>query len=202
MKKTVLMVFLTTSMTFAYMAEVKKTDINITINSKEKSLKKDAKLELKAGDIVCYKSGDGRLVIKGENYKKQITKKSSPCRKLPTTKDEAKDIKVMAMISSVFRKSKEESVNGASRAETQIKELKKEIKLDENKKYILVENKDWGPLPVSLTIVDKDDKAIGSFENTEDDVTSFLIPTSNLKSGYTFKVTNNFDDSLAVIEIK
>jgi len=202
MKKTVLMVFLTTSMTFAYMAEVKKTDINITINSKEKSLKKDAKLELKAGDIVCYKSGDGRLVIKGENYKKQITKKSSPCRKLPMTKNETKDNKVMDMISSVFKKSKEEGVNGASREETKIKELKKEIKLDENKKYILVENKDWGPLPVTLTIVDNDNKAIGSFENIEDDVTSFLIPTSSLKSGYTFKVTNNFDDSLAVIEIK
>jgi len=202
MKKTLLIAFLTTNITFAYMAEVKKTDINITINSKEKSLKKDAKLELKAGDIVCYKSGNGRLIIKGDNYKKQISKKSSPCRKLPTTKNEPKDIKVMAMISSVFKKSKEESVNGVSRKDTKVKESKKEIKLDENKKYILIENKDWGPLPITLTIVDNSGKEISSFENAEDDVTSFLIPTSSLKSGYTFKVTNTFDDSLAIIEIK
>ena len=202
MKKLIFTTLFATSAVFAYTAQVKKADITVTVNSKDKSLKKGDSFDLSAGDIVCYKDGDGRLVIKGDSYTKQLSKKSSPCQKLPTDKKKSEDVKVMAMVASVFAKSQEESVNGVSRKDTQIKEQKKEIKLDKSKKYILVENRDWGPLPVTLTIVDANGKVISSYENAEDDVTSFLIPTDRLKSGYTLKVTNAFGDSLAVVKIK
>jgi len=105
MKRTISLSILATSLLLAFNAQVKKSDITVTINEQEKALKKGETIELKGGEIVCYKAGDGRLVIKGDGYKKQLNKKSS------TSAGE--------LIASVFAKAKEREIEGVSRKGTE-----------------------------------------------------------------------------------
>jgi len=71
---------------FAFTAEVKKDSVKLQINENIKTYKKDKTITLKAGDIVCFLEGNGRVVLKGTNYKKQLSKHSHSCKKLPFMK--------------------------------------------------------------------------------------------------------------------
>ena len=204
MKKTVTLSILATSLLLAFNAQVKKSDITVTINEQEKALKKGETIELKGGDIVCYKAGDGRLVIKGDGYKKQLNKKSSPCQKLPTPANNKSSTSTGELIASVFAKAEEKSKSGVSRKGTEQDTQKTVLTLKKNQKYILLENETWGPMPIHLTILDTKNQKVKELEYNDDKdlKTSFLIPANSVKEGYTLKVTNAFGDVLAVVTIK
>lgn len=204
MKKIITLSVLATGLLLAYNAEVKKSDMTLTVNEKEKALKKGEKLELKGGDIVCYKSGDGRLIIKGDGYKKQLNKKSSPCRSLPLTDSKKSNLDAGKLIASVFAKAKEKSVNGVSRKSTETEEQNVTVTLNEKQKYIKLENNTWGPMPILLTVYDSNNTKVKELEYDDgDDLNiSFLIPTSDVKEGYVLKVTNTFDEALATVTIR
>jgi hypothetical protein len=62
MRKLLLVTALVTS-SFAFEAEVKSGDIELIINDKLHKYKKGSKFTLKSGTLICYKDGDGRVVI-------------------------------------------------------------------------------------------------------------------------------------------
>lgn len=204
MKRIVILSILTTTFLLAYNAQVKRSNITVAVNEKEKSLKKGENLELKGGDIVCYKSGEGRLVIKGDGYKKQLSKKSSPCQKLPTTDNKKSSVNASKLIALVFGEAKETSRSGTSRKGTDQKVQKTTLTIKKNQKYILLENDTWGPMPIHLTISDTKNQKIKEFEYNDNNnfKTSFLIPVSEVKNRYTLQVTNGFGDVLAIVTIK
>ena len=204
MRKIVMLSVAITGFILAYNAQVKKSDITVAVNEQAKALKKGENIELNGGDIVCYKSGDGRLVIKGDGYKKQLSKKSSPCQKLPAADNKKSSVKAGELIASVFGEAKEASKSGVSRKGTDQETKKTTLTLKKNQKYILLENDTWGPMPIHLTILDSKNKKVKELEynDNKDLKTSFLIPVSEIKDGYTLKVTNGFGDVLAVVAIK
>ena len=204
MKKLITLSVLATGLLLAYNAEVKKSDMTLTINEKVKALKKGEKLALKGGDIVCYQSGDGRLIIKGDGYKKQLNKKSSPCRNLPLTDSKKSNLDAGKLIASVFAKAKEKSVNGASRETTTLESKEANLTINENQKYIELANNTWGPMPIVLTIYDNNSTKVKELEHDDyDDLNiSFLIPTSEVKEGYVLKVTNMLDETLVTVTVK
>ena len=204
MKKMIVLSMLASRVIFSYQGEVKKADIVLTVNEHEKTLKKGDVISLNAGDIVCYKSGEGRLVIKGDGYKKQLNKKSSLCRDLPVTNGNGEKINARDVIASVFAKSKEKSIEGVSRKAVDAETEKIVLNLEKGQKYIRLENDLWGPLPIKFTIIDDNNQKVKEMEYADDDElkASFLIPVSEVNKGYTLKVTNAFGDTLAVVIIE
>ncbi len=204
MKKLTLLLVVATGYVSAFVGQVKKGDMTISVNGQDKALKKADSISLKGGDIICYVNGDGRLVIKDEGYKKQLSKKSSPCRKLPVQGTQSDNVHVGDLIASVFEKTEEQSVDGVSRKGGEVKEEKITLALKPNQKYILLENDAWGPMPIELTVYDEKGNVVKEMEynDTNDLKTSFLIPVSSVKNGYTLKVTDGFGDVLAVVSIK
>jgi hypothetical protein len=198
MKKSILVGLVVCSVAFAYQAEVKKQSVTLMVNDIEKSYQSGDKFSLNAGDLVCFTKGDGRVVIKGKQYKKQLTKRSKSCKHLPsedgTPTDYTKEIKdnVIAM----FQRTKEISVDGVSRKDTKSDTLTAPIYIKPSAKYLSVTNSTWGPLPITLQIIDKQGNIVETFINKEDVETSFIIPRGLLQEGYTIKTFNTFDDIL------
>lgn len=198
MKKTLLMGMVGTSLLCAFNVEVKQAPVKLLINEENKEFKAGKKFSLNAGDIVCFIDGDGRVSITGETYKKQLSKRSKSCRHLPS--EEGKPTEYAKVIKnsvvSMFAKSKETSVDGVSRKSVESDILTAPIYIGTEAKYLAIENSTWGPLPVRLDIVDENGKTIETMINEEDVVTSFILPRSMLKEGYSIKVSNAFEEPL------
>jgi len=184
---------------YGYDAEVKKADVTLLVNDAEVSHKAGEKFTLQAGDIVCFKEGKGRVVITGNAYKKQISRHTKGCKHLPGDLKEKTDFSqhMTHRVVALFSKAKEERVTGVSRKAVETAEtFNAPIALDSDAKYLAVENENWGPLPVTLEVLDESGKSVESMVNEEDVMTSFILPKGMLKEGYTIKVTNAFDELL------
>jgi len=197
---------LVSSMLFAFNAEVKKAEVSLLLNDNNVSYKAGDTFTLNAGDMVCFVKGDGRVVIKGKSYRKQLSKRSRSCKHLPNEdgKPTAYAQALKSGVVSMFEKSKEKSVDGVSRKAVETDTLTAPIAFSNTAKYLAVENSTWGPLPVTLELLDEKGNVVETMVNEEDVVTSFILPKSMIKEGYTIKVTNAFDEALvnSVIHVK
>ena len=189
---------LASSMLLAFNAEVKKADVNLLVNDQNVSYKAGDTFMLNAGDMVCFVKGDGRVIIKGKSYKKQLSKRSKSCKHLPN--EDGKPTSYTKIVKneviSIFGKSKEKSVDGVSRKAVETDTLTAPIAFGKKAKYLAIENSTWGPLPVTLKVLDAKGNVVETMVNEEDVVTSFILPKSMIKEGYTIKVTNAFDEAL------
>lgn len=183
---------------FAFDAEVKKAPISLLINEQSIDLKVGEKFTLKAGDMVCFTEGDGRVVIVGKTYKKQLSKRNKSCKHLPN--DEGETIEYSQILKnsvvSIFEKSKEKSTDGVSRKSLESDTLTAPISMGADAKYLAVENSTWGPLPITLELLNTEGKIVETMMNEEDVFTSFILPRSILKDGYSMKISNTFGDLL------
>ena len=186
---------------YGYNAEVKSSDVNISINDENRSFKAGDRFRLDPGDIVCFEGGDGRVVIKGERYKKQLSKRSVGCKHLPheSGKPSRYAQALEHSILSLFEKSKEKSVDGVSRKSTERHTIKAPIVINPENRYLLIENNRW-ILPVTLRIRNEKGEVLHTMTNEEDLTTSFVLPRSLLKDGYSIVITNGLDD--VVVESK
>ena len=198
MIKVILPLLISTLHLCAFNAEVKKDSVSLLINDQAQNHEAGKTFALKAGDLVCFISGEGRVVIKGEKYSKQLSKRSKSCKRLPTGSKETKDY--LALVGSrmveKFGQSQETAVAGVSRKSAKNDTVKNKIIINNTVKYLIIENDQWGPLPVVLQVVDAEDKVIASETNEEELLTSFVFPVSMIKEGYTVKVSNAFDELL------
>jgi len=188
------------SSAFAYDATVKKSDITVIINDKSTSYVAGESFTLKAGDIICFDKGNGRVVIKGsganKSYKKQLSKRSKSCKHLPDDAGKAVAYaeNISASVVSLFQKSKEKALDGISRANKDVEVLTAPISIKKSAKYLAIENSSWGPLPIALEILNEKNEVVEEMENEADIQTSFIIPASHLKEGYSIRVLNSFED--------
>jgi len=197
MKKTVLLILLSV-LGYGYDAEVKKADVTLLVNDAEVSHKTGEKFTLQAGDIICFKEGKGRVVIRGKDYKKQISKHTKGCKHLPGDMKKSSQFAqhMTHQVMALFSKAEEEKVTGVSRKAVETAEtFTTPITLAAQAKYLAIENESW-PLPVTLEVLDESGKPVESMVNEEDVITSFVLPKGMLKEGYTIKVTNAFDELL------
>lgn len=197
MKKIIISLVATTGL-FAFDAEVKKGSVDLLINDQNKMYKLGEKFVLNAGDIVCFVDGEGRVIIKGESYKKQLSKRSKSCKHLPG-EDGKPTVYAQAIknsIVSIFEKSNEKSVDGVSRKSVDSNTLTAPIFLGKNAKYLVLENSTWGPLPITLELLNHKSEVIETMVNEEDISTSFILPKRMLDDGYIIKVSNAFDELL------
>ena len=197
MKKTTLLLLMTVFV-HGYDAEVKKADVTLLVNDKSMTHKAGEKFTLQAGDIVCFDGGKGRVVITGPGYKKQISRHTKGCKHLPgDVKEQGKFPKQMAhKIVALFSKAEEEKVAGVSRKGAETDTVTMPISLKEGDRYLLIENDTWGPLPVTLEILDEKGNVVEKMVNEEDIVSSFTLPRGMVKEGYVINVLNAFDEVL------
>jgi hypothetical protein len=197
MNKIIIGMVFTTAL-FAFDAEVKKAPVSLLINEKSKDLKVGEKFTLIAGDMICFTKGDGRVVIVGKIYKKQLSKRNKSCKYLPSEngqKIEYSDMLKNSVV-SIFEKSKEKSTDGVSRKSIENDTLTVPISMGSNANYLAVENSTWGPLPITLELLDTKGKILETMINKEDIITSFILPRNILQDGYSIKVSNTFGDLL------
>jgi F420-0:gamma-glutamyl ligase len=204
MIKLILPLLISTGLLSAFNAEVKKDSVSLLINDQAQNYEVGKTFALKAGDLVCFVSGEGRVVLKGEKYSKQLSKRSKNCKRLPTANKETKDYLALSTkrIIANFENAKETSVAGVStRSVTTGETITTPLTIKRGVKYLIIENDKWGPLPVSIQIVDTQGEVVAMDSNEEELVTTFVFPVSVLKEGYTIKVVNAFDELLVKSEI-
>ena len=195
MKKLTILFALSATL-FGYEAEIKKAEVELIINKQNIKHSIGDKFSLNSGDIICLIGGDGRVVIKGKDYKKQISKKGQLCRHLPSGNKSNENFadSIKNSVIALFGKSKETSKAGVSRkAVVNTNIYKKDIILTNKDTFLAIENDTW-TLPVTLTLQDNKGKTIKTLTNEEDLLTSFILPKSILKNGYKVMVKDGLDD--------
>lgn len=197
MNKIIMGMMLATAL-FAFDAEVKKASVNLLVNEQNKDFKAGDKFTLNAGDMVCFVKGEGRVVIVGKTYKKQLSSRNKSCKHLPSENGEiisySKILK--SSVVSIFGTSKEKSTDGVSRKSLEIASLTAPISMGKDARYLSVENSTWGPLPITLELLDEEGNVVETMINEEDLITSFILQRSIIKDGYSMKITNTFGDLL------
>lgn len=187
-----------TSALFGFNAEVKNASVDLLINDQKKVYKANETFTLNAGDMICFVEGDGRVIIEGKNYKKQLSKRTKSCKHIPTEDGKSTSYAqaLQNSVISIFEKTKEKSVDGVSRQNVESDTLTTPIFIALKAKYIVIENSTWGPLPMTLELLDEKGTIIETMINEEDITTSFILPRSIINDGYVIKVSNAFEETL------
>ena len=183
--------------------KVTKSDITFTLNNKEKEYKVDSIFQVKDGDIICHIKGNGCLEINDNNKSIKIASNTTPCHIVFKAGDdddpdgEEEDSTIPTDIKPiVVREQNGGEFRGGSKAVT----VKKVAKLSKKDKFILIVNKKWAPLPISLEILDKQNRVVKRYINNND-TTQFLVPTDMLKDGYKLQIKNRASKLLLEVEI-
>lgn len=203
MYKIILSLLIFINVLLASNVKVTKSDIAFTLNNKDKEYKVNSNFQLKDGDIICHIKGDGCLEINDKNKTIKIASNTTPCHIVFTAGDDddddggQEDSKIPTDIKPIVVREKE---NGEFRGGSKTVTVKKVAKLNKKDKFILIANKKWAPLPISLEIVDKQNRVIKKYVNSNEN-TQFLIPTKMLKDGYKLLVKNRVSKLLLEVEI-
>ena len=179
---------------------VKDGDVIASINNVENSLKSGNELALDYGSTVCFKSGNGRLLI-DENIQ---LKKPNKCYLVPVPegfdiKDyiaKAKDTVMITMIDS-----SENVKHGVSTKGTNDLDDGKDIVLKNSSEDLVIYSKEFGPHPVMINLKDEKGNIIMSVENEESDITFFKVANSSIKSGYQVEVLDGFESPILIKKI-
>lgn len=187
--------FIATTFMFANGLVVKNGDVVITLNNVEKSLKDKESLALDFGSTVCFKSGEGRVLI---NEKIQL-KKPNKCYLVPTPKEfdikdyalKAKDLISVAMIDSTEKVKSGVSTKGVNDLDDGT-----DIVLKSSAEDLVVYSDKFGPLPIIVNLKDENGNVLMSVENEQSDITLFKVAGNTIKTGYKVEVLNGFDEVL------
>lgn len=179
---------------------VKDGDVIASINNVEKSLKNGNELALEYGSSVCFKSGNGRILV---NEKIQL-KKPNKCYLVPVPegfdiKDyiaKAKDTVMITMIDS-----SENVKHGVSTKGTNDLDDGKDIVLKNSNEDLVIYSKEFGPHPVMINLKDEKGNILMSVENEESDITFFKVANTSIKSGYQVEVLDGFETPILIKKI-
>ncbi|WP_428739696.1 hypothetical protein [Sulfurimonas sp.] len=193
MIKKIALAGLAVSSLFAVDMQVKKGDVVLNINTQKVSLAKGTVQELSEGTTLCYVGGDGKVVI--PSYKKQL-KKAGRCFTIPLSNNSATsylaDIQNKANVA--FWDASENVRHGAgTKGETKF-ENDDAFVLTADQKELIIYGKEFGPLPVTVSLKDKDGKEVLSFENEDSEITLVRIGKEQLKTGMRIEVYNGFEE--------
>ncbi|NEW61003.1 hypothetical protein GSY74_06865, partial [Sulfurovum sp. bin170] len=170
---------------------VKDANVTITIDKKVYELQKGDKADLEQNSTVCFKGGDGRVII---DEQLQLSSESNEtCSHLKMKKSFdfkawfKKHIKVVALL---FTDSKEQTKLAVTRKGGESETAKGTMVLKASDEYFVIENKTWIIYPITLEIINNKNKVIYK-ETSEEDSIIFIVPRNKLETGYKIKVYNS-----------
>ncbi|MDD3008783.1 MAG: hypothetical protein PHQ70_07955 [Arcobacter sp.] len=186
--------FVASTLMFANGLVVKNGDVLITLNNVEKSLKNNENLALDFGSTVCFKGGEGRVLI---NEKIQL-KKPNKCYLVPTPKEfnikEFVSEKTQPLLLTKID-STEKVKSGVSTKGTNDLDDGKDILLKGNDDLIVYSDM-FGPLPVTVNLKDEKGNILMSVENEDNDITLFKVVGNSVKTGYKVEVISGMEEVL------
>lgn len=198
--KIILLFIMSFSVLLASHLTVKDSDATLLINGQEFEVPKDHNLTLKPGTMICFVKGEGKVVING---KKELDQKTKECYQVPI--DDTFDIKHFLLTAedksiaktAVVSSSGEDAVihRGYAVADD-VKGIPGIITIKPSDKEVVIYDKSYGPLPVTLNIKKSDGTTVKSIVNENSPKTFFRIPTRYLENGLKIEVTNAFGDKL------
>ncbi len=175
--------------------EVKKADVLVNINTQEVLLKKGEVKNLQEGTTICYMDGKGKLTFK--ELKKQLKKKGR-CLMIPLNKSASKnylaDMKHKFEIA--YLDSSESISHGTGTKGQTIFKKSGKLLVKAKDSELIIYSKEFGPLPVSIVLKNKNGKKLMHFENDESDITFIRIAKRFLKTGMVVEVYNGFEEQL------
>ena len=185
--------FIFINVLFANSLMVKEGDVKLLINGQTVEVKKDQNLTLEEGSMVCFLSGDGKVII-GD---KQLDNKTRDCYQLPIKENFDIDAFMSSSKNSIAVLSKEEvsesrGTKGIDDSSSEVEELA----LSESDKEVIIYNETYGPLPVTLNIKKPDGTTVKEVVNEENTKTFFRVPASYLENNSKIEITNAFGDTL------
>jgi len=182
---------------------IKDANVSITINKNDYILQKGDKVELEYNSTICFKDGDGRVII---NEQLQLSLKSKEkCSHINTKKSFnfkswlKKNIKVIALL---FTNSKEQTKVAVTRKGGKPETANGTMVLKASDKYLVIANKTWSPLPITLKIFNNKGLEVYTDINNKDDKTLFIISHEFLKDGYRVVVFDCFGDLFVDVALR
>jgi len=178
----------------AYVIKNLGTRVSIEVNKEIFSMDRNEKKSVNAGDVVCLRSANGRLLLKNDNYYRVQLSGKNNCELLPiSSKNNDSYFAALKGIIVARFSTREEKAFDANTKAFYINHQSKEIIIDKMDKFIYLESKEWSPRPIYLKIYDTEDHVI--FEQKKkyrckDEMVRFLVDTSLLKKGYKIEVFN------------
>lgn len=196
MRKLLMLISLGMSL-FATELVVKKAGVKISVNGNILQLSKNKKMTLTPGSSICFLDGKGKLII---DRRKQLTKKSKKCYLSPLPKsfkvsdfvDNLTSTAKVALVTGDLRIKNGVSTRGIKTSKTKYGN----IEISKEQKEVIIFNKTYGPLPISLKIFDHDEYIVQEFVNEKNFVTLFRVPTNILRNNYNLVIINALDEEL------
>ncbi len=169
-------------------------DINLTIDGKEQKYQ-TGKYQLPRDSIqLCYISGDGKALVNG-NYNRSLYSNSSfSCYQLPQEKG-ANLEKIIDKFYTVYRSKVIDirpSVKSAvgKRNIQLLEQLVGDMEIDKNTSYLVIKSEDFGLPPVRLNVKDRIGNIKFSYENTDSNISVFVIDMKKINNGDMVEVLN------------
>jgi esterase/lipase superfamily enzyme len=172
---------------------VKDGDATILINGQEFKVPKDHNLTIKPGTMVCFVSGSGTAVI---DKKIKLNSKNKNCYQVPLENDTDLETLLSSIKEEAIIDVEKESTPSSSRGIEALKVVKGTISLPPSKKEVVIYGKDYGPLPVTLSIKKPDGTGVKEIVNEERTTPLFRIPANYLENDSKIEMTNAFGDKL------
>ena len=189
--KFLLILLLCITFVFANNLVVRESDVTISLNNQDKNLKKDDELIIDDGTTVCFKSGNGRVII---NERIQLIK-SERCYLIPVSKSFNLDeylSKAKSSLVSILN-TNENIKHGTGTKGINYLVDEKDIILKNNNDLIIYSNQ-FGPCPITINLKNEKGEIIMNVENENNDITFFRISSSNLNTGYSIEVLNGWNE--------
>ncbi len=198
--KIILFLILSFTILFASHLTVKDGDVILLINGQEFEVPEDHNLTMKPGTMVCFVKGRGKVIING---KKELDHKTKECYQVPI--DDTFDIKQFLSTAEdktivktgTISSSGEDAVihRGIAVADDGIG-VPGTVTIKPSDKEVVIYDKSYGPLPVTLSIKKPDGTVTKKIVNEENTNTLFRIPATILDNDSHIEVTNAFGDIL------
>jgi hypothetical protein len=180
-----------------YSAKAKIDKVTVKVNNEEKVFEAGEEISLEENDIICFSSGKGEVSIKSDNYKVRLHKGSASCEVIPSTEKQSSFKRLGAKLAWLFpddpdkEKNSERSIAGTAKGDLRGAMEGGAINIGEEE-YLIMENETWGPLPLTLEVLDGEGNVIKSSINNNEPV--FVVPADIFEKGYKVKVYNAFHD--------
>jgi len=193
---------MSTSFLLAGTLIVKDSDVTVSINAKNEILKEGTSKEFLDGSTICYVSGSGRIIV---NSSIQLTSKIDQCIQTKISSNNNFKTLLASLKNSLivsFTNTNEISVDGVSSKGSNDDKSVSIINIDSTIDFLVIESKSSGPLPITLYVLDDNNRAIKKIINKENCDTYFILNISNLKNNYKISIKNGFGIEVKNIVLK
>jgi len=195
--KVLLLSVLTTVSLLAIDAKVKYDEVSLTVDGKEHTYKKGNHFSVDYNQKICFVKGDGVVIFsdKETGFKRQIDE-DTKCTTL-TKRVKPKKIGLLATILRFPPKTDESVEDGVGIRDGEgLRKVSANVVLNKEIKQIVIEDENWGPLPITFKLFNEEGKEVKTEINEHNLTTKFTVNREELKDGYKIEVTNSSNDIL------